>query len=275
MKKNCLLISVILSLIVTACKTEMISLKPLADIPTTKYYSNDIIPNQFQSVYGIWKVSGTSGGFSGSGYPKDFDYLLLKQNGIFGIMRNDSLIGYGKLTLLTDMSMSPVAKLFCSFDFDKPANIQLHFDPEKYFNLIGKDTLNLDSPCCDRYNTQLIRQKDDIFGLSNTGVLKGKISIGPICPVETIPPRPECLPTAETYKAWQTSVWNQSKTKIITDIVPALDGTYSVGLPVGKYVVDFKTAQSKGVGGNNLPISIDIVKGDTVDLNINIDTGIR
>ena len=30
------------------------------------------------------------------------------------------------------------------------------------------------------------------------GFLEGTISIGPICPVEKIPPAPACLPTAET-----------------------------------------------------------------------------
>ncbi len=275
MKNNCLNILIIVSLIVTACRTEIVSLKPLADIQSTKYYSADIIPTQFQSVYGVWKVTGTSGGFSGSGYAKDFDYLLLKPNGIFGIMKNDSLIGYGKLTLLNGNPLIYINSLQCSFDFEKPADIQLNYDNEKNFNLKGKDTLNLDSPCCDRYDTQLIRQKNDLFGLTNTGILKGKISIGPICPVETIPPRPECSPTAETYKNWQISVWNESKTQIIMDIVPALDGNYSVSLPAGKYVVAFKTTHSNSIGGNNLPVSINILVGDKVDLNINIDTGIR
>jgi len=30
------------------------------------------------------------------------------------------------------------------------------------------------------------------------GVLKGKITICPLCPVETVPPSPGCTPTSET-----------------------------------------------------------------------------
>lgn len=108
-----------------------------------------------------------------------------------------------------------------------------------------------------------------------SGILKGKISIGPICPVETVPPLPQCQPTAETYKAWQTSVWNQKKTRIISDIEPELDGTFQLKLSAGKYIVDFKSPRTNGIGANNLPAEITISSADTTTLNIDIDTGIR
>lgn len=269
MKTTKLFIITLISVFALGCKTEEMSLKPLDEIPTTKYYSSDILPSQSQLIYGVWKVSSTSGGFSGKGYTKDFDYLLLKRNGIFGIMRNDSLIGYGKLTLLSDMTMSPVYKLFCKFDFDKNAAIELYNDSEKYFQLVGKDTLNLIAPCCDRYNIHLIRQS------SSPGILKGKVSIGPLCPVETIPPRPECLPTAETYKNWQTAVWNTSKTKKISNINPGLDGNFELSLPAGDYKIDFETPRTNSIGGNNLPLDITIKRNETSTQYITIDTGIR
>lgn len=108
-----------------------------------------------------------------------------------------------------------------------------------------------------------------------SGVLKGKISIGPICPVETVPPLPQCQPTAETYKAWQTSVWNQKKNRIIADIEPELDGTFQLKLYAGKYIVDFKNSQTNRIGANNLPVEISISSADTTTVNIDIDTGIR
>ena len=111
--------------------------------------------------------------------------------------------------------------------------------------------------------------------MGECGFLKGKISIGPICPVETVPPLPQCQPTAETYKAWQTSVWNQRKTRIIADIEPKLDGTFYLKLSAGKYVIDFKNPQTNGIGANNLPVEITIVSADTTTANIDIDTGIR
>ena len=112
------IIILIISFFAISCQTGNISLKLLDEVSTTKYYSSDIIPESYQAIYGIWKVAGTSGGFAGTGYTKDFDYLILKQNGIFGIVRNDSLITFGKLMLLSDNTMSPVFRLFCKFYFE-------------------------------------------------------------------------------------------------------------------------------------------------------------
>ena len=111
--------------------------------------------------------------------------------------------------------------------------------------------------------------------VSGSGALKGKISIGPICPVETIPPDPNCLPTAETYKAWATAVWTLNKSSKIATLDPKLDGTYEVALPAGKYTIDYDATRTNNVGGANLPSIISIANGDTTNFNINIDTGIR
>ena len=112
--------------------------------------------------------------------------------------------------------------------------------------------------------------------MNGRGVLKGKITIGPICPVETNPPDPRCLPTEETYKAWAISVWTlDAKTKVAT-LNPKLDGKYQIDLPVGKYLIDYDVARTGKIGGSNiLPALISIAIGDTTNLNIDIDTGIR
>lgn len=111
--------------------------------------------------------------------------------------------------------------------------------------------------------------------VSGNGVLKGKISIGPICPVETIPPSPQCLPTRDTFNTFATAVWTTDiKTKLLT-IVPNLDGTYLVDLPAGDYIIDFDVAKTNGVGGSNLPSPVTITSKDTTKLDISIDTGIR
>ena len=106
---------------------------------------------------------------------------------------------------------------------------------------------------------------------SGTGFLEGKISIGPLCPVERFPPDPNCQPTPETFKAWLIAVY-QDETKIIL-LNPNLDGAYRVELPVGDYVVDLE--KSMGIGGKNLPATVIIKSGEITTLNIDIDTGIR
>ena len=111
--------------------------------------------------------------------------------------------------------------------------------------------------------------------VTGNGVLKGKIAIGPICPVETIPPQPQCLPTRDTYNAYATAVWTTDKKTKLQTIIPNLDGTYQIDLPAGDYILDYATARTNGVGGSNLPSSFSIADKDTFTLNISIDTGIR
>jgi hypothetical protein len=111
--------------------------------------------------------------------------------------------------------------------------------------------------------------------VTGNGVLKGKISIGPICPVETIPPLPQCLPTREYYNNYATAVWTSDKKNILKTIVPNLDGTYLIDLPAGDFILDYVTAQTIGVGGSNLPTTFSIADKDTLTLNVSIDTGIR
>lgn len=108
---------------------------------------------------------------------------------------------------------------------------------------------------------------------SADGFLKGTISIGPLCPVERIPPDPGCLPTAETYKAYPVSVFNsEGKTKIL-QLMPSIDGAFEAELPAGNYLIVLEKEIS--IGGSNLPSAISVNAGDTTLFNVNIDTGIR
>ncbi len=108
----------------------------------------------------------------------------------------------------------------------------------------------------------------------NPGFLKGTISIGPICPVETIPPSPACQPTAETYKAYPVGVFTPDGSKKIAQLSPSLDGSYIIELPPGNYLVVLDRAKN-GPGGSNLPAEVSIMAEDETLLDINIDTGIR
>jgi hypothetical protein len=106
------------------------------------------------------------------------------------------------------------------------------------------------------------------------GFLEGVISIGPICPVEPVPPEPRCMPTAETYKAYPVSVWTANGRREIIKLNPALDGSYKTELIPGNYLVKVGPT-SNGIGGSNLPVEVTITSQNKTILNIDIDTGIR
>ena len=114
----------------------------------------------------------------------------------------------------------------------------------------------------------------DQLTYQEAGFLEGVISIGPLCPVETDPPVTGCEPTAETYKAYPVSIWTSNGRRKITQINPALDGSYKTELSPGNYLVKLGTA-SIGIGSSNLPAEVTITSQNNTVLNIDIDTGIR
>ncbi|MFH0978459.1 MAG: hypothetical protein V1837_04115 [Candidatus Woesearchaeota archaeon] len=102
------------------------------------------------------------------------------------------------------------------------------------------------------------------------GIIQGKVSIGPLCPVERNPPDPNCQPTLETFRNWPIGVYSEN-TKV-GDIMPDSSGTYTLDLNPGVYTV--KLELNQGIG-RNLPMEIVVKSGETTSLDVNIDTGIR
>ena len=104
------------------------------------------------------------------------------------------------------------------------------------------------------------------------GFLEGKITIGPLCPVERFPPDPRCQPTEETYKAWPIAIWTPDKKTKVAQLTPHLDGTYTITLSPGDYLMDL---EKQPMFGKKLPTTFTITAGKTTILPIDIDTGIR
>ena len=150
------LIALLITLIASCIKdhTEVDISTLLDDIPKQKYYDSDIFDADQQDIYGTWKVIGTSGGFSGKGYDPVFDHLILKPNGIYGLIAHNTLLLSGKVSLLTD----PNYDLFVTFTPDPltPTD-QLKYNLYDGSILIRSDTLDIIGPCCDLFNTQFKR----------------------------------------------------------------------------------------------------------------------
>lgn len=149
------LIALLLAALWSCKKTESNEIGPALDefnaIPTKQYHPTDVLQGKPFDLYGNWRVIGSSGGFHGSGYGTDFDYLLIKPNAMFGIVRDGELVTTGKIEVVND----PDFDLLIHLVSDKPAaevNAQIIHDNEK-FVVMRSDTLSLYSTCCDRYDT--------------------------------------------------------------------------------------------------------------------------
>ena len=103
------------------------------------------------------------------------------------------------------------------------------------------------------------------------GTLHGKISIGPIRPVER-----SDTPRGDKSK-WYTDkillVYTSDKKTMIARAPVDKKGDYRCSLEPGRYLVDMKLPFPQR--SPDLPKEVEIKPGETVRLNVKIDTGIR
>ena len=119
----------------------------LDELQTDKYYESEIFDESNLDIYGKWELYGVSGGIHGNGHEINFDFLEIHKYGIYGFVSDGKILEYGKIKVDEQTG----EELLITFEPDDNSEIFM-YDSEKYFNLSGNDTLNLDSPCCDRYN---------------------------------------------------------------------------------------------------------------------------
>ncbi len=140
-----------------SCRDQDESRSGLLDsIPADKYYSTDPFQDKFSQIYGEWQVIGTGGGITGAGYAPDFEYLVIKPNAIFGIVRGDSLVATGKIEVQNDPDFDLLIHLIS--DDNNTENIQIIRDYEKFVSF-PSDSMLLYSTCCDRFDTYLRKVK--------------------------------------------------------------------------------------------------------------------
>jgi len=112
--------------------------------------------------------------------------------------------------------------------------------------------------------------------VAQPGTLEGTVSIGPIWPVERPGENPPVSP--EVFAARKIMVYDEQGKKLmetvdITQIGQSAEGRYSIQLKPGDYVVDINKA---GIDHSaDVPRTVEIKTGQTVTLDISIDTGIR
>jgi hypothetical protein len=105
---------------------------------------------------------------------------------------------------------------------------------------------------------------------NTTGTLTGKVSIGPLCPVE-----PCTIPHDRLVAAYAARPITISTPDgiVVTSVTADPESGYTVALKPGMYVV---AIPKQGIGGSSeLPATVTIRSGQTVRLDISIDTEIR
>jgi hypothetical protein len=108
--------------------------------------------------------------------------------------------------------------------------------------------------------------------IAGNGNVVGHVVLGPVCPVERIPPDPACAPRPfkTTVNAWST--WTGSGYQpVSTDA----NGLFKLSLAPGAYTL----AVLQPAGGSLYPrcttVKISVVAKKTQNVTVNCDTGIR
>lgn len=106
--------------------------------------------------------------------------------------------------------------------------------------------------------------------VTTDGIVVGQVLLGPTCPVERIPPDPNCA--AKPYATTVGISKNIETPLAFKTIGSNASGTFSVSLPAGEYLFYPQTTSSYPRCGQQL---VNVVAGKMNNVIINCDTGIR
>jgi hypothetical protein len=110
---------------------------------------------------------------------------------------------------------------------------------------------------------------------AGTGILTGKVTVGPLTPVEQVGVTPP-VPDPAVFTSRKLLLYEADGRTFVEEIpiqAAGYYGVYNITLKPGTYIVDYQT---KGVSGaKGLPATIEIEAYRTTTLDVDIDTGIR
>jgi hypothetical protein len=117
-------------------------------------------------------------------------------------------------------------------------------------------------------SVDLVNEAGD--ALSDATGVRGTVTAGPTCPVETIPPDPACAPRPV---AGAVLVFTDVDGTEVARATSADDGTYAVELPPGAYRVTPQPVE--GLMGTPAQMEVEVGAGPPTELQVSYDTGIR
>lgn len=112
------------------------------------------------------------------------------------------------------------------------------------------------------------------IGVPPVGFVEGRVTIGPLLPgPERIDQTPPPIPP-EAFAQYVIRVYRADGVTKVTEAKINSAGTYRIGLQAGSYQIGADRSDGgRMFGGGAQPIKIQ--SGQTVQLNIDIDTGMR
>jgi hypothetical protein len=104
--------------------------------------------------------------------------------------------------------------------------------------------------------------------VAQPGKVVGRVTAGPVCPVERIPPDPACAPRA--VQGAHIKITRAGA--VVGEVTSNQSGYFSVALPPGAYTLVPQPVQ--GLMGTAGPVDVNVGNAP-VEVEISYDTGIR
>lgn len=105
--------------------------------------------------------------------------------------------------------------------------------------------------------------------IKETGTISGTVTTSPTCPVERIPPEPQCAPRPYTASI---EIRQTGKTSVLKTIKSDAEGRFNTELVIGSYELQV-------INGSVFPrcnsMTIQVKLGQNSVVDISCDTGIR
>jgi len=104
-----------------------------------------------------------------------------------------------------------------------------------------------------------------------TGTLRGEVVAGPVCPVVTDPPDPDCAdrPVPGAELVLEVGGGDGGQVRVIADE----NGLFEIVLSPGRYTLIPQPME--GLLGTAAPVTLEIGEATTTELTVVYDTGIR
>jgi hypothetical protein len=124
-------------------------------VPKNRYYDIEIFKADDTLIYGKWMFVQSIGGIAGGEYKPTSDYFEAKKHGIYGVIKNDSLISYGKINIEEKTD----DYLFIKLEPDTNYTYRVGIRRWNYVEHYGSNILILNEGCCDNFIKYFIRKK--------------------------------------------------------------------------------------------------------------------
>ena len=102
--------------------------------------------------------------------------------------------------------------------------------------------------------------------------IAGRIVEGPTCPVETVPPQPQCAPRPLQASVRITPAAGHGRARTVRSDT---DGRFRVSLAPGGYTVRGLPTSKSGLPRPPAPQQVQVKAGRFTHIRLNYDTGIR